>query len=39
MLVENELLKNEEITRMADFVPTTYKLFVEKLAKLRHGSF
>ena len=32
---ETEIFRNEEITKMSDFVPTTYKLFLDKLAKLR----
>jgi hypothetical protein len=35
MIEEKDILKNEEITKMSDFVPTTYKLFLDKLAKLR----
>ena len=35
MVEEKEILRNEEITKMSDFVPTTYKLFLDKLARLR----
>jgi hypothetical protein len=35
MIEEKDISRNEEITKMSDFVPTTYKLFLDKLAKLR----
>ena len=38
MIEEKDILRNEEITKMSDFVPTTYKLFLDKLAKLRQRS-
>lgn len=39
MVEEKEILRNEEITKMSDFVPTTYKLFLDKLARLRPSEF
>ena len=38
MIEEKYILRNEEITKMSDFVPTTYKLFLDKLVKLRQRS-
>ena len=33
-----EKINEEQVAKMADFVPTTYRLFLDKLAKLRPGS-
>ncbi|CAG5110759.1 Oidioi.mRNA.OKI2018_I69.chr2.g5126.t1.cds [Oikopleura dioica] len=34
-----EKINEEEVAKMADFVPTTYRLFLDKLAKLRPSEF